>query len=181
MRLIHSGGFTTDERQQWRTVIYNNLVQACHVVLHAMDDHGIQLEDPSNRQYAQLLQHDAEIGSDEQTLRQHHTALVRLWTDQGFQTAVERGSEYALQDNLTYFFDNIDRLFDLGYLPTDADILRARLRTTGISETIFDLGSLTYRMFDVGGQRSERKKWIHVVSLLVRGRYNLQRCSCFIV
>lgn len=47
-------------------------------------------------------------------------------------------------------------------MPTDQDILRARLRTTGISETIFDLGSLTYRMFDVGGQRSERKKWIHV-------------------
>lgn len=26
---------------------------------------------------------------------------------------------------------------------------------------MFDLGQLTYRMFDVGGQRSERKKWIH--------------------
>lgn len=48
------------------------------------------------------------------------------------------------------------------YIPTDQDILRARLRTTGISETIFDLGQLTYKMFDVGGQRSERKKWIHV-------------------
>jgi guanine nucleotide-binding protein subunit alpha, other len=36
------------------------------------------------------------------------------------------------------------------------------LRTTGITETVFDLGNLTYRMFDVGGQRSERKKWIHV-------------------
>ena len=48
------------------------------------------------------------------------------------------------------------------YLPSDQDILRTRLRTTGISETIFDLGNLTYRMFDVGGQRSERKKWIHV-------------------
>jgi len=35
------------------------------------------------------------------------------------------------------------------------------LRTTGITETVFDLGQLTYRMFDVGGQRSERKKWIH--------------------
>lgn len=48
------------------------------------------------------------------------------------------------------------------FLPTDQDILRTRLRTTGISETIFDLGNLTYKMVDVGGQRSERKKWIHV-------------------
>jgi guanine nucleotide-binding protein subunit alpha, other len=46
-------------------------------------------------------------------------------------------------------------------VPTDQDLLRSRLRTTGITETIFDLGQLTYRMFDVGGQRSERKKWIH--------------------
>jgi len=56
----------------------------------------------------------------------------------------------------------MDRLFTKDYLPTDQDILRTRLRTTGISETDFDLGNLTYRMFDVGGQRSERKKWIHV-------------------
>lgn len=46
-------------------------------------------------------------------------------------------------------------------MPTDQDVLRARLRTTGITETHFDLGALQYRMFDVGGQRSERKKWIH--------------------
>jgi len=60
------------------------------------------------------------------------------------------------------FFNDIDRLFDRSYLPNNQDILRTRLRTTGISETVFELGSLTYRMFDVGGQRSERKKWIHV-------------------
>jgi guanine nucleotide-binding protein subunit alpha len=60
------------------------------------------------------------------------------------------------------FFNDIERLFDKNYLPTNQDILRTRLRTTGISETLFDLGNLTYRMFDVGGQRSERKKWIHV-------------------
>lgn len=53
-------------------------------------------------------------------------------------------------------------MFKPNFVPTDQDILHARLRTTGISETIFELGSLTYRMFDVGGQRSERKKWIHV-------------------
>ena len=60
------------------------------------------------------------------------------------------------------YFQDINRLFAKDYVPSDQDILRARLRTTGISETIFDLGQLTYKMFDVGGQRSERKKWIHV-------------------
>jgi len=60
------------------------------------------------------------------------------------------------------FFADVERLFAKDYLPTDQDILRTRLRTTGITETIFELGNLTYRMFDVGGQRSERKKWIHV-------------------
>jgi guanine nucleotide-binding protein G(i) subunit alpha len=40
-------------------------------------------------------------------------------------------------------------------------VLRSRVKTTGITETTFIIGELTYRMFDVGGQRSERKKWIH--------------------
>ena len=48
-----------------------------------------------------------------------------------------------------------------GYLPTDPDILRSRVKTTGITETTFKVGELTYKLFDVGGQRSERKKWIH--------------------
>ncbi len=62
---------------------------------------------------------------------------------------------------LISFVEDIDRIWADGYVPNDQDLLRSRLRTTGITETIFDLGQLTYRMFDVGGQRSERKKWIH--------------------
>ncbi|KAI8596134.1 guanine nucleotide binding protein, alpha subunit, partial [Dissophora ornata] len=59
------------------------------------------------------------------------------------------------------FFDSVDRLYSADYMPDDQDILRCRVKSTGITETTFHLGLLTYRMFDVGGQRSERKKWIH--------------------
>lgn len=59
------------------------------------------------------------------------------------------------------YFDSIDRIGDINYIPTDQDVLRSRVKTTGITETTFVIGDLTYRMFDVGGQRSERKKWIH--------------------
>ncbi|KAF8868954.1 guanine nucleotide binding protein, alpha subunit, partial [Mucidula mucida] len=41
------------------------------------------------------------------------------------------------------------------------DVLRARATTTAITETRFMMGNLEIHMFDVGGQRSERRKWIH--------------------
>lgn len=61
----------------------------------------------------------------------------------------------------TSYFDNIVRIAAPDYMPNDQDVLRSRVKTTGITETTFIIGDLTYRMFDVGGQRSERKKWIH--------------------
>ena len=66
----------------------------------------------------------------------------------------------ALTRSISYF-DSINRIAQPDYLPNDQDVLRSRVKTTGITETTFIIGELTYRMFDVGGQRSERKKWIH--------------------
>ncbi|KAJ8927786.1 hypothetical protein NQ314_019665 [Rhamnusium bicolor] len=55
----------------------------------------------------------------------------------------------------------IDRVAATSYLPTEQDILRVRVPTTGIIEYPFDLDEIRFRMVDVGGQRSERRKWIH--------------------
>lgn len=65
------------------------------------------------------------------------------------------------RSDLFSYFDYIDRIAAHDYLPNDQDVLRSRVKTTGITETTFIIQDLTYRMFDVGGQRSERKKWIH--------------------
>jgi len=46
-------------------------------------------------------------------------------------------------------------------MPNKADILRVRVRTTGIVDTTFTIEDLKFQIFDVGGQRNERKKWIH--------------------
>lgn len=84
------------------------------------------------------------------------TTWNSMWRQFGIHGEVELSADFHS------YMKHLDRLFVKNYLPVDQDILRARLRTTGISETIFDLGNLKYRMFDVGGQRSERKKWIHI-------------------
>jgi hypothetical protein len=56
------------------------------------------------------------------------------------------------------FFSHVRRISLPDYIPDEADVLRARTKTTGISETRFNMGQLSIHMFDVGGQRSERKK-----------------------
>ncbi|XP_026467537.1 guanine nucleotide-binding protein G(q) subunit alpha-like [Ctenocephalides felis] len=60
-----------------------------------------------------------------------------------------------------HYLSDLARIEDPNYLPTEQDILRARAPTTGIIEYPFDLDSIVFRMVDVGGQRSERRKWIH--------------------
>jgi len=88
-------------------------------------------------------------------------AIRGLWRDPGVRAAVRRSREFQLNDSAVYYFNSMDRMASPGYLPTDQDILRSRVKTTGITETTFKVGDLTYKLFDVGGQRSERKKWIH--------------------
>ena len=36
-----------------------------------------------------------------------------------------------------------------------------RVRTSGIVEENLTIGKARYKIFDVGGQRAERRKWIH--------------------
>ena len=63
--------------------------------------------------------------------------------------------------SLPYFFLSLPRLFSQDFSPSVQDIIQARVRTTGITETTFQLHEHEMLMVDVGGQKSERRKWIH--------------------
>ena len=68
---------------------------------------------------------------------------------------------YQLNDSADYYFNKIDALIAPGYVPSEEDVLRSRVRTTGIVQSDFKIKSINFSMFDVGGQRNERRKWIH--------------------
>ena len=163
MRIMHSNGFQKDEKIHTRAIIYSNVIVACKVLLEIMENQKIPLGHDSTRTHAELLSEinadvDAEDAFKDESVKE---ALRAIWKDTGVQKAVTKGHEFALNDNMHYYFENLDRMFDPTWVPSDQDILHARLRTTGITETFFDLKEITFRMMDVGGQRSERKKWIH--------------------
>ncbi|KAJ3218239.1 guanine nucleotide-binding protein subunit alpha [Dinochytrium kinnereticum] len=86
-------------------------------------------------------------------------AIMTLWRDPGVQHCFSRSNEYQLMDSCEYYMSDVPRFLDKNYIPTDQDILSARIMTTTITETRLHIESTTLRIFDVGGQRSERKKW----------------------
>ncbi|KFP48315.1 Guanine nucleotide-binding protein G(t) subunit alpha-3, partial [Cathartes aura] len=87
--------------------------------------------------------------------------IKQLWSDGGTQACFARAAEYQLNDSAAYYLNDLDRLAMPDYVPSEQDVLHSRVKTTGIIETQFSFKDLNFRMFDVGGQRSERKKWIH--------------------
>ncbi|KAF3927435.1 hypothetical protein ABW21_db0207238 [Orbilia brochopaga] len=161
MRLIYAAGFSKADKEQYRGIIFTNITESMRLILEAMEGYQISFERSENEQYVALIMHQREISRGETLPREYIQPLKSLWRDAGVQAAVARGNEFALHDNLAYYYEALDRVFSPDYIPNDQDILRSRLKTTGITEAEFNLGQLIYRMFDVGGQRSERKKWIH--------------------
>jgi guanine nucleotide-binding protein subunit alpha, other len=163
MRIIHSMGFQEDERIQIRAVIYSNVIVAFKVLLEIVQDENISFEHEETKVHADLIQGtDPDVeAADAFTNMSVKDAMLGMWQDAGVQRAVSKGHEYALNDNLGFYFESIERMFDPAWIPSDQDVLHARLRTTGITETLFEMKNLNFRMMDVGGQRSERKKWIH--------------------
>jgi len=160
MKLIHSAGYTQEEKENFRDVIFSNTIQSMKVILDAMEIMGISVDGPNQGHKAAI--DDAPTQVEAETFPADLSAAIKaLWKDSGVKQAFDRSREYQLNDSAAYYFDAIDRISQPNYLPTDQDVLRSRVKTTGIIESLFKIGDLTYRMFDVGGQRSERKKWIH--------------------
>ncbi|KAG8761080.1 guanine nucleotide-binding protein subunit alpha [Serendipita sp. 396] len=160
MKLIHHGGYSEQERESYKEIIFSNTVQSMRAILDALPalDVGLAPQNDSRRTIILSLPVQLEA---EQLPRDVADAIYGLWRDPAVREAVRRAREFQLNDSATYYFNSIERMANPNYLPTDQDILRSRVKTTGITETTFRVGELTYRLFDVGGQRSERKKWIH--------------------
>jgi len=86
--------------------------------------------------------------------------LHSLWDDPAIQKAWERAPEFQMQTTMMdYLMEHLPRFTSEGFIPTNEDMLRARQRTTGAVETIFEIDKTEWKLLDCGGQKPERAKW----------------------
>jgi guanine nucleotide-binding protein G(i) subunit alpha len=71
--------------------------------------------------------------------------MKRLWHDRGVQHCFARSREYQLNDSAAYYLNAIDRIASPHYVPTQQDVLRTRVKTTGIIETHFTFKGLYFK------------------------------------
>jgi len=87
--------------------------------------------------------------------------LKILWADPGIQNTYNNRAKFHINDSADFFLNKIDELAKPNFLTSDQDVVRCRARTTGIVENEFVIDKNRFKLVDVGGQRNERKKWIH--------------------
>jgi GTPase SAR1 family protein len=164
MKIIHHNGYSQDECMVYKDIIRSNILQSMKALIAATHKFNIAIDDPENRARASKVNEfdqNALLNISKIYTPQLGQELEALWKDKGIQAVYQLRSNFQLLDSTEYFFSHISRISVQDYVPTEQDVLRCRVKTTGIVETEFDFAGFKFRLFDVGGQRNERKKWIH--------------------
>ncbi|XP_041737326.1 guanine nucleotide-binding protein subunit alpha-13 [Coregonus clupeaformis] len=166
MRIIHGQDFDQRAKEEFRATIFSNVIKGVRVLVDAREKLHIPWGEASNQGHGETM-----MAFDTRSARMAHgmvetrvflqylPSIRALWADTGIQDAYDRRREFQLGESVKYFLDNLEKLGQPDYLPTQQDILLARKPTKGIHEYDFEIKNVPFKMVDVGGQRSERKRW----------------------
>jgi len=129
-------------------------------VLHAEGKIPIEISEESRESVAFIQ----EVRSKNSFFRVNGELAMHvktLWEDPAIQETLKLRSSFQYNETASYFLEKLDEISDPEYIPSFADLLRARSRTTGVTVIDLMMDNRKVLIVDVGGQKSERAKWIH--------------------
>ena len=181
MKILYS---VPDPPSKYILICRANLFSNANAVMDGMERLEIAYGSPEGEEAGKaikVLPSDGNLAPEE--FEKCVAYLAKMFADSGVQEAIERAAEYQLNDSTVYFWERASEICSSTYMPTEQDVLRARVRTTGIVQQNFQITDKKYTMFDVGGQRNERRKWIHcfdnvtaVIFVTAISEYDQVRC-----
>uniref|UniRef100_A0A0N5BP33 Guanine nucleotide-binding protein alpha-12 subunit n=1 Tax=Strongyloides papillosus TaxID=174720 RepID=A0A0N5BP33_STREA len=164
MVLIHGAGeFSEEEIKDYQNQIYQNIIIAMRILVSAKEKLEIEWENDGNKKYVELIVRlastDIERTININKFLEVCPKIKKLWNDNGIKETFNKRNRFQLTESCKYFFDNLDRIGTVEYIPTNQDILYCRKASRGITEHFFEIKKIPFMFIDVGGQRSQRQKW----------------------
>jgi len=158
LKILHLAGFSKDELIHYKGVLHANIM----VGISTLVEQSSKLNYTIAPELASKLPQFADPNVSNIPVTPTIAAdIKRIWADGAIQQTYERRAEFQLHGSVPYIVQHIDRLAQPDCELNHDDVLQCRIRTTGIVEIEFSLENFHFRVMDVGGQRSERRKWIH--------------------
>mmetsp|Transcript_21318 Transcript_21318/g.52175 ORF Transcript_21318/g.52175 Transcript_21318/m.52175 type:complete len:375 (-) Transcript_21318:307-1431(-) len=175
MTNIYGGGFSEKDRREFIPIIHSNTIHGIQCLIRASyalaargkkrDDEALMRCAVEDSKVQALMVELLQFSSlDEPLTKEVNESILTVWKEKGIQKTYEYRGQFSLPDSTEYFFGRLEDTWQNDYVPTLQDVLRSRVRTTGILEQTYDYSDSHFHIFDVGGQRNERKKWIHLFS-----------------
>jgi len=181
LRSIHGSGWTKEDRLTFVDHIHAQIIEQMKLALDCIETEALDalIEEnaddpdykaPELKDIDALAQFPPQSQQAVVTLRSVKDpklttavadACKTLWAEQAVRDIYAQRAQMGLEDSSAYFWDKIDTVVAGGYVPDAEDILLVRYRTTGVIDQKFAIKKNVFHVFDVGGQKSERKKWIH--------------------
>ena len=101
MRLIHKVPFSTQEIENYRQLVFNNLTFGLRYVLEAMEDMELEVAD-DNVKHLEMLADVTDLSDGEPFPASFLEPLKALWADVNVQKACSRGNEAALPEKWVF-------------------------------------------------------------------------------
>jgi GTPase SAR1 family protein len=157
MKIIYGDQYTEQERKAQIPTIFSNILQAMKILVDQTIAFNMASQINAKEEF-ELLK-----SMDENDLINPRVgeAIDALWKDPTIQAVWNRRNEFQIIDSVQYYFNRINLIKRPDYIPDKDDIIHSRVRTSGIVTERYVIDNTVFEMYDVGGQRNERKKWIH--------------------
>eukprot|EP01125_Pyxidicula_operculata_P013527 TRINITY_DN4490_c0_g2_i1.p1 TRINITY_DN4490_c0_g2~~TRINITY_DN4490_c0_g2_i1.p1 ORF type:complete len:379 (-),score=51.91 TRINITY_DN4490_c0_g2_i1:277-1413(-) len=154
--ILHGGGFSGRDVEKFKLVLQDNCLNSMQKILYT---DKLPWPDSFESKKKAII---------ESTSFQDVASIIKdLWkSDESsaiIKKIIQNAGVYDLNiiSTASYMFDNVERFMSKDFVPTEDDILRAKEKTRGVNEVDLKIGNHKFTIVDVGGQRSERRKWIH--------------------
>jgi len=160
LRSIYSG-YSDAMRHECAALIVDNMFDGIKVLRNECKNRGLVLDEAAEAALSRLVKpsRDAEFLTPEQA-----ADMNAVWASALVVDMVKERQKFHLQECVVSYFEQLKTYpawGGAGYVPSVDDCIRARVRSSGVVEEPITVDGVTFLIFDAGGQRSERRKWIH--------------------